>query len=96
MLKIKKEWRKEGRMAENSVNRDERDGKSLFVAMQIAAWCGLGVGVALCLLRLGHFSDSNASLMAGIGFMVGSVFVYIIGTAMNLVHKRKSESEKDR
>lgn len=81
-------------MAANSVNRDEREGKSLFVVMQIAAWCGLGVGVVLCLLRLSHFSDSNGSLMTGIGFLVGSVFIYIIGTAMNLVHKRKAESEK--
>ncbi|MBB6734455.1 hypothetical protein [Cohnella zeiphila] len=80
-------------MTENSVTRDEREGKSLFLVMQIAAWGGFCAGVILCLLRLGNFSDSNGYLMAGIGFLVGSVFVYMIGTAMNLVHKRKSESE---
>lgn len=81
-------------MAENAASRDEREGKSVFLVMQIAAWVGLCVGVVLCLLRLGDFSDNNLYLMAGIGFLVGSVFVYIIGTAMNLVHKRKSESER--
>lgn len=72
--------------------RSEREGKSLFLAMKIAAWAALCVGVALCLFNLNEFSDNNASLMTGIGFMVGSVFIYTIGTAMNLVHKRNSES----
>lgn len=82
-------------MKTRSSNRHDREGMSLFLVMQTAAWGGLGVGVLLCLIRIGNFSDSNTTLMAGIGFMVGSVFVYIIGTAMNLVHKRKSESEKN-
>lgn len=71
----------------------EREGNSLFVTMKIAAWVSLVVGVILCLVRIGDFTDNNTSLMAGIGFMVGSVFIYTIGAAMNLVHKRKSEAE---
>ncbi|CAM4003617.1 hypothetical protein COLU111180_18915 [Cohnella lubricantis] len=82
-------------MAEDLAKGPEREGRSLFLVMQIAAWAGFLVGVALCLVRLSHFSDNNTSLMAGIGFLVGSVFVYIIGTAMNLVHKRKSESGRE-
>ncbi|MBP3962176.1 MULTISPECIES: hypothetical protein [Paenibacillus] len=70
----------------------ERDGKSLFFVMKIAAWTALCVGLVLCLFNINDFSDSNATLMSGVGFMVGSVFIYMIGTAMSLVHKRSSES----
>jgi len=72
-----------------------REGKALFIAMQIAAWASLVVGVVLCLVNINDFTDNNMSLMVGIGFLVGSVFIYTIGTAMHLVHKRKSESEMD-
>ncbi|MBW7457370.1 hypothetical protein ACFOLF_36080 [Paenibacillus sepulcri] len=72
-----------------------REGKSLFFAMHVASWVALCVGVVLCLIDIGHFSDNNMLLMMGIGFLVGSVFTYTIGTAMNLVHKRKSEAEND-
>ncbi|TVY07899.1 hypothetical protein [Paenibacillus cremeus] len=71
----------------------EREGKSLFLAMKIGAWAALCIGLVLCLVNVHDFSDNNASLMSGIGFMVGSVFIYTIGTAMNLVHKRNSGSE---
>ncbi|GGD58577.1 hypothetical protein [Paenibacillus nasutitermitis] len=72
-----------------------QEGKSLFLAMHIASWVALCAGVVLCLVNISHFSDSNMLLMLGIGFLVGSVFTYTIGTAMNLVHKRKSETEND-
>lgn len=72
--------------------RTDREGKSLFIAMKIAAWAAFCVGVVLCLFNINEFSDNNASLMAGIGFLVGSVFIYTIGTAINLVHNRNSES----
>lgn len=71
----------------------ERDGNSLFLTMKIAAWVAAIAGVILCLSNINDFNDSNRSLMAGVGFLVGSVFVYTIGTAINLVHKRKTESE---
>jgi len=73
----------------------EREGKSLFLAMHIAAWVALCIGLVLCLVNLNDFSDNNTALMVGIGFLVGSVFIYTIGTAMNLVHKRRAESEAE-
>ena len=33
--------------------------------------------------------------MVGIGFMVGSVFIYTIGTAIHLVHERKFEQQEN-
>ncbi|WP_248924113.1 hypothetical protein [Paenibacillus hamazuiensis] len=72
----------------------EREGKSLFSAMKIGAWAALCIGVALCLVNINDFSDHNASLMSGIGFMVGSVFIYTIGTAIDLVHKRNAGSSE--
>ncbi|TVY07891.1 hypothetical protein [Paenibacillus cremeus] len=71
----------------------EREGSSLFLIMKIAAWAALIIGGILCLTNINEFNDHNGSLMAGIGFLVGSVFIYTIGMAMNLVHKRKAESE---
>ncbi|SFI41655.1 hypothetical protein SAMN02799624_00916 [Paenibacillus sp. UNC496MF] len=73
--------------------KTEREGNALFQAMKIAAWAALIIGAVLCLTNYSDFSDSNRRLMAGIGFLVGSVFIYMIGTAINLVHKRKTESE---
>ncbi|AZN42609.1 hypothetical protein [Paenibacillus albus] len=73
--------------------KTEREGNSLFLTMKIAAWLALIIGVVLCIINYDDFSDHNRSLMAGIGFLVGSVFIYTIGTAINLVHKRKTESE---
>lgn len=73
-----------------SVNneRSERDVMPLVKLMTIAAWALLGIGLILSLLSLDHFSDRNATLMIGIGFMVGSVFVYVFRTAIHLVHSR--------
>ncbi len=71
-----------------SNERSERDVVPLVKLMTIAAWALLGIGLVLSLLSLDHFSDRNAMLMIGIGFMVGSVFVYVIRTAIHLVHSR--------
>jgi hypothetical protein len=68
-----------------------REGKNLFAAMNVAAWISLCAGIVMCLWHVDQFNDQNLSLMLGIGFMVGSVFIYTIGTAMHLVHKRKVE-----
>ncbi|MCI3925104.1 hypothetical protein MO973_33335 [Paenibacillus sp. TRM 82003] len=51
-----------------------------------AAWTALVVGLGLSLSNLGHFSEQNVSLMVGIGFLVGSVHIYVIRTAIHLVH----------
>jgi len=63
--------------------------KRLFSLMNIMAWVCLAVGVVMCMWNLSHFSDKNLTLMLGIGFMVGSVFIYTIGTAINMVETRK-------
>jgi len=73
--------------------RSEREMKRMFGFMKGAAWTSLGAGVLLSLWNVGHFSDENMTLMLGIGFMVGSVFIYTIGTAMHLVEKRRSEQQ---
>ncbi|SDW76270.1 hypothetical protein [Paenibacillus sp. CF384] len=71
----------------------EREGNALFLTMKITAWVAFIIGVVLCLSNYENFSDSNSSLMTGIGCLVGSVFIYTIGTAISLVQKRKAESE---
>ncbi len=64
------------------------DVKKLVNVMTIMAWVVLGIGVLLSLINLNHFSDKNVGLMVGIGFLIGSVHIYVIGTAINLVHAR--------
>jgi hypothetical protein len=54
--------------------------------MTIAAWTTLLIGLGLSLLNVAHFSEQNVALMVGIGFMVGSVHIYVIRTAIHLVH----------
>lgn len=74
-------------------HRKERDVQSLVTIMTAAAWILLGIGLLLCLLNIGHFSDRNTSLMVGLGFMVGSVHIYVIRTAIHLVHFRPGTEE---
>ncbi|MUT67897.1 hypothetical protein [Paenibacillus sp. NEAU-GSW1] len=64
--------------------------KRLVNLMTGFAWTALTIGVLLCLIKLGHFSEENVLLMLGIGCMVGSVFIFVIGTAIGLVHARMS------
>ncbi|MBJ6363697.1 hypothetical protein ACFOQM_20945 [Paenibacillus sp. GCM10012307] len=79
-------------------NRDnateERNVKPLVFLMTVMAWLTLGIGVVLCLLNLHYFSDQNLQLMIGIGFLVGSVQIYVIRTAIHLVNNRASSSKK--
>lgn len=70
------------------------DVKRLVHMMTVIAWVILGVGFLLCLFNLGHFSDQNVGLMVGIGFLVGSVHIYVIGTAIGLVHARMTSNEQ--
>ncbi|WP_261300862.1 hypothetical protein [Paenibacillus andongensis] len=76
----------------SSNERSERDVMPLVKMMTIAAWALLGIGLLLSLLNMDHFSDRNASLMVGIGFMVGSVHIYVIRTAIHLVHSRAASN----
>ncbi|WP_274364882.1 hypothetical protein [Paenibacillus thermotolerans] len=67
--------------------------KRLVKLMTGAAWAALIIGLVLSLWNINHFSDQNASLMVGVGFMVASVHIYVIRTAIHLVHARSERSE---
>lgn len=71
------------------------DVRRLVNVMTIIAWGVLAIGVLLCLINLSHFSDKNIGLMVGIGFLIGSVHIYVIGTAIGLVHARMSGSKSN-
>ncbi|OMF29090.1 hypothetical protein BK133_18300 [Paenibacillus sp. FSL H8-0548] len=69
------------------------DVKRLVNAMTVIAWVILAIGVLLSLINLSHFSDQNVGLMVGIGFLIGSVHIYVIGTAIGLVHARRNQEQ---
>ncbi|WP_141503591.1 hypothetical protein [Paenibacillus luteus] len=69
------------------------DVKRLVKAMTAIAWVVLAIGVLLSLVNLSHFSDQNVGLMVGIGFLIGSVHIYVIGTAIGLVHARRVQDQ---
>ncbi|OXM88368.1 hypothetical protein [Paenibacillus rigui] len=79
----------------SSVRHNERDVQRLVNWMTGAAWSILTIGILLCLSNVQHFSDRNPSLMVGLGFLVGSVFIYVIRTAIHLVHSRMQQSDSD-
>lgn len=68
------------------------DVKRLVNVMTAIAWGVLAIGFVLCLINLSHFSDKNIGLMVGIGFLIGSVHIYVIGTAIGLVHARMNSN----
>jgi hypothetical protein len=53
--------------------------------MNAIAWLVLGAGLLLCLLNVNEFNDQNLGLMIGIGCLIASVQIYVIGTVVNLV-----------
>lgn len=69
--------------------------KKLVSIMTIMAWVTLIIGVVLSLVNITHFSDQNLTLMIGIGFLIASVHIYIIGTAIGLVNTRSKYMDKD-
>ncbi|NEW06581.1 hypothetical protein GK047_11210 [Paenibacillus sp. SYP-B3998] len=77
-------------MTASNTERSERDVMPLVKMLTVAAWALLGIGLILSLFNINHFSDRNTSLMVGIGFMVGSVHIYVIRTAIHLVHSGAS------
>lgn len=77
----------------SQVQTGKSDVTRLVKAMTAIAWAVLGIGVLLCLVNLDHFSDKNVGLMVGIGFLVGSVHIYVIGTAIGLVHARLHQDD---
>ncbi|MEK3720159.1 hypothetical protein [Paenibacillus sp. FSL H8-0034] len=80
--------------ADLSKNHSNNEIPRLVTLMTWIAWVALGVGVLLCLMNLNQFNDRNTGLMVGLGFIVGSVHIYVIGTAMGLVHKRHLDNNK--
>ncbi|CAH0120391.1 hypothetical protein PAE9249_02910 [Paenibacillus sp. CECT 9249] len=74
---------------------NEGSARSLVKAMTWMAWVVFGIGLLLCLFNLYHFSDQNTGLMVGLGFLVGSVHIYVIGTAMGLVHERMNRDREN-
>ncbi|WP_010492369.1 hypothetical protein [Paenibacillus elgii] len=79
-------------LAEGTGN--ERNVGRLVALMTATAWVLLGIGLLLSLFNLHDFSDRNTSLMVGVGFMVGSVHIYVIRTAIHLVDSR-AKAEDD-
>ncbi|GIP39515.1 hypothetical protein J31TS4_27950 [Paenibacillus sp. J31TS4] len=74
---------------------NERSARRLTIMMTVMAWLCLGIGVVLSLLNITDFNDKNLGLMVGIGFLVGSVFIFTIGTAIGLVHARLRDSQQE-
>lgn len=72
----------------------EHDVKKMVTMLTVTAWVTLGIGLLLSLFNLQNFNDKNSLLMIGIGFMEGSVFIYLIRTGIHLVHKRALEMEE--
>jgi hypothetical protein len=70
----------------------DRSVQRLVRWMTAAAWTTLLIGLGLSLLNIGYFSEKNVFLMVGIGFMVGSVHIYVIRTAIHLVHSHAPSS----
>ncbi|WP_053373278.1 hypothetical protein [Paenibacillus sp. FJAT-27812] len=75
------------------VQPSKSDVKRLVKAMTAIAWVVLSIGVLLSVINLSHFSDQNVGLMVGIGFLIGSVHIYVIGTAIGLVHARLNQEQ---
>lgn len=90
------------KMNASPVKITKNDGSSvqeagkLFNAMHVLAWITLAIGLVLSLWNIRYFSDSNLTLMLGIGFLVGSVQIYVIGTAMQLFHQRQTKDAAER
>lgn len=56
----------------------------LVFMLTVFAWVVLGIGTLLCLKNVNDFNDANLELMIGIGFLVASVQIYVIGVAIKL------------
>lgn len=81
------------RVSDNKEN-DARAVKMVFM-MTVMAWIALITGVIICLFNLHALRHSNTGIMVGIGFLVGSVYIYFIGKAMGLLDIRRSERDTD-
>lgn len=73
------------RVSINAVSYNDHDGTKMRKMMTAIAWFCLIAGVALTLFTITNYSDQNHLLMIGIGFLIASVFIYIIGLFMALM-----------
>lgn len=58
--------------------------------MHAIAWLVLTVGVLLCIINVSDFTDTNLGLMAGIGCLIASVHIYVIGTVVHLLQNNQT------
>ncbi|MCM3786310.1 hypothetical protein M3231_25520 [Neobacillus mesonae] len=75
--------------------KDSQAVRMVFM-MTVMAWVALITGVVICLFNLHALTNSNMGIMVGIGFLVGSVYIYFIGKAMGLLdlHRKDRNSEE--
>lgn len=78
-------------------NRKEmkENGQYFALILSVVAWAAFIVGIILCLVRISDFNDRNMYLMAGIGCIVGSVFIYCIGAFLAATMNKKYRKAND-
>jgi hypothetical protein len=79
----------------SQLERKDKNMRRAVLTMTVLAWVALITGVVLCLINLNEFNDRNLGLMVGIGFLVGSVFIYVIAKSIGLVHTRHEDEGAD-
>lgn len=62
--------------------------------LSIFGWIALAIGIVTILFNLSDFSDRNLGLMVGIGFVVGSIFIFIIGKSLGILRKKEEDDGK--
>ncbi|MFB5678655.1 hypothetical protein ACE3NQ_29325 [Paenibacillus terreus] len=72
--------------------KDKRMKRSV-ATMTFFFWVALIIGVITIVVNLSFFSDRNLGLMVGIGFVVGSIFIYFIGKYMGAVRKKEDQED---
>jgi hypothetical protein len=82
-------------MPSNGMSTDIVNVERLVTILTFAAWTALILGAAMSLFNVSEFNDRNVPLMVGIGFMVGSVHIYVIRTAIHLVHTRALHQDQN-
>ncbi|ANE48850.1 hypothetical protein SY83_10415 [Paenibacillus swuensis] len=68
-------------------------GVKVAKAMTLIAWVLLGIGVAMFLMTMSNFRDSNLGLMVAIGFVIAGMQVYGLGTFVNLISTKSNRND---
>ncbi|MDO7907884.1 hypothetical protein Q5741_15840 [Paenibacillus sp. JX-17] len=74
-------------------NRKDKNMRGMVSVFTIISVIAAVVGIIMVLVNLNHFSDRNLGLMLGIGFIVGSIFVYSIGKWAGSIQSRREEDD---